>query len=274
VSRPYVVSAPDYVSHSAGVKCLYRLCHELRLLGYKASVASGKTAPDFPVPLLTEKEARLACLDGAVAVYPEIVRGNPFGASTVARWVLNKPGYLDGDKVYDDRELVFSYSRAYDRHVSNRLAGHLHMPTIDRTIFFPPLSRRERVTELVYAGKSTVVAGVAPSCAVAVGRATPPKALLGDLFRSAKRLWCFDNSTVVMYEAVLCGCLVVLVPDGSQSREDFERSELGLDGVAWGSEELARAESTLDPVETSRKLTSAETAFRGQLNWFAQTTQS
>ena len=47
-----------------------------------------------------------APLDGDwCAVYPEIVRGNPWNAPHVARWVLNVPGLLrGGDKEYDPAE--------------------------------------------------------------------------------------------------------------------------------------------------------------------------
>jgi len=38
-SRPhgeggFVIFSPSYVTNSAGIGCLYRLCHELRMLGF------------------------------------------------------------------------------------------------------------------------------------------------------------------------------------------------------------------------------------------------
>jgi hypothetical protein len=70
-----------------------------------------------------------------------------------------------------------------------------------------------------------------------ITRNFPAKAELGKLLRAARVLYCFDNSTILAYEALLCGCPVVVIPDGTQSRQDYENLELGTDGIAWGIEE-------------------------------------
>src|SRR5579863_2935704 len=45
--RGYIVWAPDYVANSAGIGCLYRLCHMLRSRGIDACMAgSQRPAPD------------------------------------------------------------------------------------------------------------------------------------------------------------------------------------------------------------------------------------
>jgi hypothetical protein len=60
---------------------------------------------------------------------------------------------------------------------------------------------------------------------------------LGKLFRASKVVYCFDNSSILIYEVLFCGCPVVVIPDGTQMKQDFEQLELGMDGIAWGDEQ-------------------------------------
>ena len=243
----FVIVAPPFTANSAGVGCLYRLCHELRSLGFQAVMAvvpeGGKTAPGLDAPLIDLAQARELCDRGFTAIYPETVSGNPLAASSVIRWVLNRPGLLGGDAVYSEDEHVFYYSEVFRPYIQNRIAGKLYMPTIDEAIFYADEnvpSRRSvgRSLECFYVGKSTWQDGVIDGDRMfEITREFPAKAELGKLFRAASVLYCFDNSTILVYEALLCGCPVVMIPDGTQSRQDFEKLELGIDGIAWGIEE-------------------------------------
>jgi hypothetical protein len=161
----------------------------------------------------------------------------------VIRWVLNRPGLLGGDAVYSEDEHVFYYSEVFRPYIKNRIAGKLYMPTIDESIFYADedvSSRRsvDRSLECFYVGKSVWQDGVIDGDRMfEITREFPAKAELGKLFRAARVLYCFDNSTILVFEALLCGCPVVVIPDGTQSRQDFEKLELGMDGIAWGIEE-------------------------------------
>jgi hypothetical protein len=239
----FVIVAPPFVANSAGVGCLYRLCHELRSLGFQAVVAvvagGGQTAPGLDTPMIDLTLARVLCDRGFTAIYPETVPGNPLAAASVIRWVLNRPGLLGGDAVYSDDEHVFYYSEVFRPYIQNRIAGKLYMPTIDESIFYADenVSSR-RSLECFYVGKSVWRDGVIDGDRMfEITREFPAKAELGKLFRAARVLYCFDNSTILAYEALLCGCPVVVIPDGTQSRQDYENLEIGMDGIAWGIEE-------------------------------------
>src|SRR5262249_5552273 len=124
--RGYVISAPNFVSNSAGIACLYRLCNDLNERGYPSYVTTSLTTnSQIIAPLVPLKEARRLVSRGFVAVYPEIIAGNPLNATTVARWVLNRPGLLGGDRVFDSSELVFCYSDVYRSSIANSIAGKL-----------------------------------------------------------------------------------------------------------------------------------------------------
>jgi glycosyltransferase involved in cell wall biosynthesis len=238
----FVIFAPSFVSNSAGIGCLYRLCHELRKLGFQAFMTGGQqTARHLDAPLINVVEARALCERGFTAIYPETVSGNPVAAESVIRWVLNRPGLLAGDAVYSESEHVFYYSEVFRPYIQNRVAGKLYMPTIDEEIFYSDGSApAQRSLECFYVGKSVWREGVIDrDRAIEITREFPAKAELGKLFRAARVLYCFDNSTILVYEALLCGCPVVIIPDGTQSWRDYGKLELGTDGIAWGVQEYS-----------------------------------
>lgn len=237
----FVIGAPGYAANSAGVYCVYKLCEELRKRGFTAyTTLSKQGAKHIDAPLIDVDSARRLCSLGFTAIYPETIPGNPLHAKTVIRWVLNRPGLLGGDKVYDPDEIVFCYAEAYKPYIVNKVAGMLYMPTIDTSIFHATdWDLGKRKLECFYVGKSKWRSGVCdPRSTFEITREIPRKKDLGPLLRASRVLYCFDNSTSLVCEALMCGCPVVIVPDGTQTRADFERQELGLDGIAWGPEEF------------------------------------
>jgi hypothetical protein len=272
----YLIWVPNYESNSAGVKSLYQLCNDLNELGYQSFVFGAMIcAPSFlNSPLIKASFARRLGKRGYVAVYPEIVRGNPIGSRKVARWVLNKPGYLGGEAVYDRSEKIFYYADGYRESIKNEISGQLLLPTLDESIFFDdgrPFGSRSLVC--FYVGKSKWKEGFFDKkAAFEIKRDSPGRIELGHLFRAAKVLYCFDNSTILTYEALLCGCPVVIIPDGTQSKEDYIHSELGIDGIAWGVEELGRAAP--NPASLRQKVAIQRQVYREQLLEFVRITQA
>jgi hypothetical protein len=210
------------------------------MLGFHAFMTGGQqTAQHLCAPLIDRVAAGELCKRGFTAIYPEVVSGNPLAAESVIRWVLNRPGLLAGDAVYSGNEHVFYYSEVFRPYIQNRVAGKLYMPTIDETIFYSDGSApAQRSLECFYVGKSVWQDGVIDrDRAIEITREFPAKTELGKLFRASRVLYCFDNSTILVYEALLCGCAVVIIPDGTQSRHDYGTLELGTDGIAWGVQE-------------------------------------
>lgn len=270
----YIIWAPNYVSGSAGVKCLYLLCHYLNSLGYKSYIThSTQTTPELMAPLLLPRAAKKKLKSGQfVIVYPEVVSGNPYGAKHVVRWVLNRPGLLGGTPLYHPDEKVFYYSEVYRRYIANPVSGKLYLPTIDESLFFSNSSPSSRHLTAYYVGKSRFQPGYfKESETFEITRDFPKRQMLGEIFRSCKCLYCFDNSSIIIYEAALCGCPVVVIPDGTQTYEDFQKLELGLNGISWGPEHLELAQSTLPQLKS--KLIGAQEEFKVQLNQFTHLTQ-
>jgi hypothetical protein len=188
--------------------------------------------------------------------------------------VLNRPGLLGGEEAYDQSEQVFYYCNAFLPYIRNRVVGKLYMPTIDESLFFcEDGDQSKRSLECFYVGKSQWKEGLIDRSRVfEITRDTPPKKELGKLFRASRVLYCFDNSTILAYEAILCGCPVVIIPDGTQTREDYERLELGMDGIAWGMEELDRVKA--DVPKLRQRYEQVKREYVEQLERFIAITQS
>lgn len=194
LTKPYYILSPKYQSNSGGIMILYKLKDLLTNLGCEAHIVNNEKAE---VP------------KDAIAVYPEIYSGNPLGCNTVARFVLNAPGRIGGDKIYDEKELVFVFDYMFDKYVKNKIQGRLFIPYIERDLFFN--RGWERTLKLSYNGKGPVNQILPKDVQDINVRGPVGRKLLAELLNRAKVLYCFDYATIMMQEAALCGCPVVLL---------------------------------------------------------------
>lgn len=267
MSNGFVIWAPPYVENSAGIRALYELGSDLRKRGFAAFMCGGSTeVRNTNVLVISNESARDLCRSGYVAIYPEVVSGNPFGASTVVRWVLNRPGLCGGDLTYDPSEIVFTYSEVYRPYISNSVAGRLYRPMIDQKIFWAPRSAASR-RDLIcfYVGKSQWKEGVVDRDeSLELTRSWPDRSQLGKILRKSRALYCFDNSSMLIYEALLCGCPVAVVPDGTQRWEDYLTLELGVEGISWGTDSFVPGE--FDAASLRGRIERAHFEYRYQLD--------
>jgi hypothetical protein len=267
----FVLSAPPYVGHSAGIRAMYVLCQDLRRKGFAAFMCGGSAGSrEGDAAIVSFEHARELCSAGFVAIYPETVSGNPFGARTVVRWVLNRPGLLGGDSVYDEGEIVFTYSEVYRPYISNAVAGRLYLPIIDHELFWaPPRGDRSRGLTCFYIGKSNWREGVIDRAeALELTRSWPDRSELGKILRRSRALYCFDNSTMLIYEALLCGCPVAVIPDGTQTWVDYLTLELGVDGISWGTDAFTPGE--FDASVLRSRIACARAEYHSQLDLLIQ----
>jgi len=257
--HPYYVVAPRYVRTSAGIKVLHLLCHALNRAGERAYLITHPyylpqyaTHPELITPILTKAtvehdfEAGLA----PIVVYPETVRGNPFKAPFVVRYVLNFLGLLGGDTQYGEDEFCIAYSETLARSIrASRLT--LFVPASDPRIF-TPVPERERRGTCFYAGKYKYHHGGElfdiTRDSTEITRTfsdSPTQPEIAELFRRSELFYCYEN-TALAIEALLCGCPVVFLPNPYFDRV-IGADEHGWDGIAWGTDpsEIDRAKRTV-----------------------------
>ncbi|MCW2316272.1 hypothetical protein SAMN06265338_106208 [Rhodoblastus acidophilus] len=255
--HPYYIVTPNYTSQSGGVKALHLLCHWLNRTGERAYIlAYGGSDmvvnPDFLTPLLRPEIVDAHGADGLtpIVVYPEVVVGNPLQAQCVARYVLNYPGLLGGDKVYAPEELAFGFTKKLAE-ACGPDAPVLHMPLVDRSIFNPGRPRLRKGAAF-YAYKYRDLHGQQvfglPDGAIEITKCRPDSqtpAVIADILRSVEVFYSFED-TQLNIEALLCGCPVVLMRN-SYLKTSLGEHEYGLDGIALGDspQELERARDTV-----------------------------
>lgn len=193
----YVIVAPPYNNISAGIKVLYELQKWLIRFGKDAIIMC------FNSPFIIN--------DDDIAVYPEIVSGNPLGARRVVRYILNDPGKLGGDKTYDKDEILVAYDGELGRFSHNMV---LRMPCVED--FFTN-THCERVIDCFWVGKGKNSFKFHPviSNALEITYTWPQKRReLAALLNRTKTFYTYDDRTALTLEAALCGCEIKEIKDG------------------------------------------------------------
>ncbi len=262
--RPvYYIYAPRYVGTSAGIRGLYSLARSLREAGQEAWIVTyaGHTQDQLPESesdLVLDYDTSLAYAADAIApiaVYSEVVDGNPLKASAVVRYVMNAPGLLGGSETYDANECVYAFSEVLAQAIG-KPDWSLFMPLVDEDQF--PAGTGPRTITCTYASKYRAVHGReprgVPQDTIEISRdlqnSPDPKELVA-LLQRADTTYVFEN-TALAIEAVLCGSIVVFMPN-EFLLYSIGAKDHGSDGMAWGDspEELARARATLPHFRTA-----------------------
>jgi hypothetical protein len=253
----YLIFTPNYVEHSNGIRSLFELGRALGEKGFRVyftndtAVSLFKTPQNYPgLVFIDFHSARYILRFGKfVAVYPEIVFGNPLGASRVVRYILAPVGSNAGPTTFSDNDLKFVYSNNF---YSKPFSGKLKPPFIDTEIFYPGKIPQERDLSLIYFGKVKLVEANTEvelpekfKNFTLIGRTTPQKKFLGDMFRKAKILVSYDTLTALAYEAAYCGCPVVLLSNDQELAQKLKQDEMKGYGICVGLENLWQAEETL-----------------------------
>jgi GT2 family glycosyltransferase len=274
--HPYYIYAFDYRETSSGVCVLHYLCHALNLAGYEAYITPCQVNPNLRTPVLTENIRDHHLSNGLVpiAVYPEVVTGNPIGASIVTRYILNREGFLTGRAIDTQKsDLLFYYTQDFrgDSESSNLLL----LPVIDSELFSPPTEPVQRSGTYLYLhrfDKAKVDYSMLPDDVEVLSLANPKTLTeLAQIFRSASALYSYEISATCT-EAMLCGCPVIYMPGGHVKTQPFIE-QFGDAGSALYDEPggLERARATV--MQARRRWLDIEKAFWPQLEHFLDITQ-
>lgn len=267
-AAPYYIAALPYTRFSAGVKVLHLLCHNLNQRGHSASILPLNSSsilrredfcnPELLTPLLTPEIAlrHFKNKRTPIIIYPEIISSNPFGSACVVRYILNYPGLLGGDKIFDQSELCFSYSKVLAQY-TNSPENILFIPASDERIFHPPESDIKRSGSCFYASKyqnahkRKLFEITKDSLEITSGlpNSQSPEEI-AEIFRRSEFFYTYEN-TALAIEATLCGCPAIFLPN-DYLKSIIASEELGTDGIAWGT----------DPQEIARAKESVKGAFR------------
>jgi GT2 family glycosyltransferase/glycosyltransferase involved in cell wall biosynthesis len=272
---PYYIFGFNYRRSSAGIRVMHMLCDALIRSGYEAYVMAEEFSPDLMTPKLTNELIAQHRAMGIkpIAVYPEVVDGNPLQGSVVVRYLLNKPGFISGKGEYGENDLLFAYKQDFMQ-AGMPSENHLFLPAINSNIFRPAADLEYRMPGRVcyYLGHKRhahIDPQLLPADAIEITLTYPDSwEGLADIFQQCEYLYLGEASGLA-YEAALCGCLPVLVTDRWSSIQSDPSSfvAFGLD-----SGELARVRSILPG--TLKTLEAQRAAFWPELDRFIRVTQA
>ena len=198
------------------------------------------THATMPVPTMPDLRGR-----AFIAVYPEIVDGNPLQADHVVRWLLYHPGFHAPGTRFTENELVFYYQRAFLAEGQDLPEDHfLQLHWLRDDIYCDrELGNRHGTCRMVRKGKATFDPAMAEGDRFGLLDSLPHKEIAA-IFNTCEVFVSHDLYTLYLYYAARCGCVPMVVPepglDGATWREGYELRF----GVAYGESELDWARST------------------------------
>lgn len=214
MKRPYVFFFPCH-SRSNGIRVMMLLARKLAQEGFDV-LYYVKDESDWPKELPVLKKVDSGLRRDAVAVYPEIVAGNPLRIRNVARLVLFYPGVNGGMKHYHESEMTFAYHQRF-------LPGAdvLTIPWIDENLFNNPGLPRTQDCCFVHKGGRWKDPPELRGLPTITMQWPETREALADLLKRTKTLYSFDDCSAVLVEALLCGAKVMVVtPDGYEEYKD------------------------------------------------------
>lgn len=237
---PIYVDTPAFTPLSGGVRALYLLAHHLARLGYDAYVTTSTNDQHipFPVQVLTPDIAAQHEHQGArpIVVYPEVVSGNPRGATTVVRYLLNHPDYLVPgiSKTFGTDDVFICFDPTYAP--SDRRAFDMYMPLVDRSIYHPPKSSNRRSGYVLFSHRiehdpAQLPAWLSPRTTLTI-KAPRPHTEIAELYRNSIAMVTWERSSAI-YEALCCRCPVICIEHGAFKPSTYQKRFSGS-GLIWG----------------------------------------
>ena len=249
---PIYVGAPAYSLLSGGIRAMNLLCHHLDRLGYDAFVLGRPWRSRAPFELrslgpLTRLRHRCTGRE-PIVIYPEITRGNPYGARFVVRYLLNKPGFLapGAETTYGPDDYFIDGAREHAP--PGARSFDLFMPLVDRALYFPPPDGALREGFAVFTNRAVPdVAAfprwLTPRTALSIRRPCS-HAELAQLYRRSRAMVVFERTSAI-FEALCCGCPVICIGNQSFDEATYHPRFRGA-GLVWGWREEALASAAAE----------------------------
>lgn len=245
--KPIVIYTYDFDMGIGGIKVMHKLCHILNTMGYESYLMPIHIHSTFTVyydntPIITQEI--LENLSDCIVVYPEGIQYNPLESKYVVRWVLGPPRHED-IATWSGDDLVFWYMDYYYVDFVGQRNNTLFVTENHSDIFYNRYMEREGSCYSIRKCKNPQL--IHPQDSIFIPYHGAGNLLeLAQLFNKTKIFYCYDNYTFLNVQAAMCGCISVVIPDGTKSKEEWlQGSRLNKYGVAYGLNDIERAVDTL-----------------------------
>lgn len=205
----FLINTPPYTHVSAGPRVLHYMCHLINQTEHTCYVSTEGINPIWKEYIWNNEK-----ID--ITIYPEIIdKVLDIGCKHV-RWCLNVPGGLGGPPTYTDKEMIWYYcdalKSATQKATFHMVPQELCLPTVDKSIFDNVNVSERNLDGCYYIGKGyNNIPLPSDITLLYINKIWPtPKEELVKLFKKSKRFYCYDGFTIMLKEALYCGCEVFL----------------------------------------------------------------
>jgi len=205
------IVSPPYHSASGGIRVLHYLGYLAKTLGHRVDMRTVTFNPEWG-------DYHEEVFNPDIYVHPEINPATNKEDGNVVRWCLYYPGRIAGPTVFPEHELVYSFIDEYleesQKSSPYRPVKSFYLPTCDMPGIDDPIERTSLTC--FWEGKGDRSGTPPETQANEITRGWPaPRNELIKLFKQCKTLYTCDPCTAINYEAMWCGCEVLLW-DGSR----------------------------------------------------------
>lgn len=271
---PFIIWAPSFNASIGGHIALHYLCHLINNLGYRAYIWPAARWPKFNIGQISDNRsieiiqrvlrlgkskikrdtyylhpnfqtpvASKENLRGAIVVYPEIVDGNPLGSEKVVRWLLHKPGFFTGVVNLGENELCFYYQEFFKDQKSNEKTDNILRVRWIRDDIYSQHNFGTRHGSCYLIRKGADRSDIKrPKGAVRIDYMGHRR--VARTFNQKKYFYTYDPYTMYCVYAVICGCIPVVIPQESISKEQWRPNPADRYGIAYGIDDIQWAQET------------------------------
>jgi len=269
--KSYLIHTYNWDDASAGNIVLHKLAFALwkRFPNNVFVLADDQNGMNIPTIHQCKED-----LNTCIAVYPEVIAGNPFNSSTVVRYLLNIPGVIGGPSTFPKSDILFAYSGIFNSRIGLPKDRILYAPCLNTERFRDKGFIRTKAFYYKGKGLAKFALGVDQLPVGTAFRGNEKQEELVNLLNHTAILFSYDCVTAMNEVARLCGCPVVLMPNDQWSREDcllLDTWEAG--GMGYGLEEMNYAKNTISSKKLKERYDELEIRFQKQLDNFISVTQ-
>jgi len=238
-----------YVETNGGLNCLLNLAKMLSERGHDAKVwvppqcryeyENNTIHPHY----IEQHEME----DDRIALYLDCTLRNPLRAKKVVRYLTyGSHWYPD----YDANEIVYYHAPFCKNNPAKKILTPLHWPTCLGNKGLPRtndacyiVKKGSHYPEIrsAFSNPDTV----SKINGIDIGQKSHGE--LVDIFNTTKYFYCYDPCCFLVIMALMCGCIVIQHPIRGCSAEEWKYTIglQGLNGIAYGYDNLAHAEATI-----------------------------
>lgn len=241
---------------------LYDFAKRLQTLKCKVFVSGHASSNPMKVPVIAQNRIDP---ESFIAIYPEIIVGNPFKTKRFAHWLLYFPSVNGGAAVYSKSEVLMTYGWGYasgigaPRPVPPQESHHQVLVQVaewgvklyrdysekDATVSLLPclfMVRKGHQFWMAHDLERKKLELESKGCVETKG--LPPKQFCG-LCTRRRVIYFLDPFSYYSVLASLCGCdSVTILPASMTSQHVHESFPLSRYGVAFGENDVGRARQT------------------------------